>query len=265
MRYRIPLLGNPHMDVVLRDKYIAAFGSPCYLSVLPTFDCFYQEKEVKGKACDDAKRIAEVFGAAPYDKNHACELVAGTENYRLQVGSDVANEIFINYQDAPRQTPLVVVDGMPTEVSGPYRDLSDPADVAPGYKFDRNSGMVNADGGFLEQREWVLAVNRKKNGGMIRSDLAGFKFPCKKGEPAICTEPDFLEAPDSEEKSPFFADTVAQVHHVVPMKDKRCCPWGTNSYQNAAVISAKLNRFFTNNDPLEEEVKRLNNAAAYAP
>ncbi|HVK68289.1 MAG TPA: hypothetical protein VM694_27710, partial [Polyangium sp.] len=95
MRYRIPLLGNPHTDVALRSKYIAAFGSPCYLSVNPTFDCFYQEKEVVGRACDDAKRIAEVFGAAPYDKNYACELVAGTEDYRLQVGSDVANEIFI--------------------------------------------------------------------------------------------------------------------------------------------------------------------------
>jgi hypothetical protein len=153
-RYRIPLLGNPHMDVALRSKYAAAFGSPYYLSVANSFDCFYQEKEAKGKACDDAKRIAEVFGAAPYDKNYACELVAGTEDYRLQVGSDVANEIFINYLDAPRQTPLVVVDGVPTEVSGPYRDLVDPAVVASGNDFDSNSGMVDADGDFIEQRDW---------------------------------------------------------------------------------------------------------------
>jgi hypothetical protein len=265
MRYKIPLAGNPSTDVALRSKYIAAFGSPCYLSVASTFDCFYQEKEVKGKACDDAKRIAEVYGAAPYDKQYGCAPIPGTEDYSLQVGSDVANKIIINYQAAPRQTPLVVVDGMPTEVSGPYRDLVDPADVAPGYKFEGNSGMVDVDGGFLEQREWVLAVNRKKNGGKIRSDLAGFKFPCKKGSPDICTELDFLEDPDSKEKSPFFADTVAQVHHVVPRKDKRCCPWGTNTYKNAAVISAKLNRFFTNDDPPQEEVKRLNNATAYTP
>ena len=58
---------------------------------------------------------------------------------------------------------------------------------------------------------------------------------------------------------------VAQVHHVVPMKDLRCCPWGTSSNKNAAVISTKLNRFFTNNNPPADEVKRLNDAEAYTP
>ena len=32
MRYRIPLLGNPRIDVELRKKYIAAFASACYVS-----------------------------------------------------------------------------------------------------------------------------------------------------------------------------------------------------------------------------------------
>ncbi|MFT3767283.1 MAG: hypothetical protein QM820_17430 [Minicystis sp.] len=49
------------------------------------------------------------------------------------------------------------------------------------------------------------------------------------------------------------------------MSDKRCCPWGTNSYKNAAVISGKLNRFFTNDDPPVDEVTRLNSAPAYTP
>ncbi|MRG96074.1 hypothetical protein [Polyangium spumosum] len=253
--------------MALRAKYIAAFGSACYTSEPSvfgdsTFNCFYKTID---KACKDAALIGEVSGNAPYDKGYTCQPVAGTDDYTLQIGPDVANSLPVRYRDAPRQTPLVVVDGVPVEVSGPYRDLVDPVEVAPGYEFDGNSGIGDGDGGSLEQREWVLAVNRKKNKGEIRSDLAGFKFPCKKGEPAICTEPDFLEDPDAEERSPFFADTVAQVHHVVPRKDKRCCPWGTNSYENAAVISAKLNRHFTNNDPPAEEVKRLNDAAAYTP
>ena len=39
MRYRIPLLGNPETDVGLRSKYIAAFGSACYMSEAGSFDC----------------------------------------------------------------------------------------------------------------------------------------------------------------------------------------------------------------------------------
>jgi hypothetical protein len=49
------------------------------------------------------------------------------------------------------------------------------------------------------------------------------------------------------------------------MNDKRSCSWGTNSNKNAAVISAQLNQFFTNNNPPAEEVKKLNNATAYTP
>src|SRR5262245_52985307 len=35
--YRIPLLGNPKDDLTLRNKYIAAFGSACYMSEVDTF------------------------------------------------------------------------------------------------------------------------------------------------------------------------------------------------------------------------------------
>ena len=49
------------------------------------------------------------------------------------------------------------------------------------------------------------------------------------------------------------------------MKDMRCCPWSTNSYKKAAVISAGLNKYLSNNNPPEEEVKILNSAQAYPP
>jgi len=57
MRYRIPLVGNPSTDVALRAKYIAAFGSACYMSAANTFDCFYQDWKA---ACADAVKIGEV-------------------------------------------------------------------------------------------------------------------------------------------------------------------------------------------------------------
>ena len=265
MRYHIPLAGNPSTDVALRDKYIAAFGSACYMSEVNTFDCFYKKWQA---ACADAVKIGEVSGNAPYDTGYMCKPVNGTEDYSLQIGPDVAHTIFINYQGAPRQTPLTEINGVPTEVSGPYRNLTDPADVGPGNDFTSNSGVPNGTGGFLIQRKWVLQVNRKAHdGGKIHSDLAGFTWTCKgeDGGPTTCIEPDILEDPDSDGGSLFYGDTVAQVHHVVPMKDLRCCPWGTNSYKNAAVISGKLNKYFTNNDPPVDEVKRLNNAQAYTP
>jgi len=69
----IPLVGNPSTDVALRSKYIAAFGTACYMSELETFDCFYQKWQA---ACADAVKIGEVSGNAPYDKGYMCRRVA---------------------------------------------------------------------------------------------------------------------------------------------------------------------------------------------
>ncbi|MDI3285888.1 hypothetical protein [Polyangium sp. 15x6] len=86
MRYRIPLVGNPKEDVALRSKYLAAFGSACYMSEAGTFDGFYQEWE---DVCADAVKIAEPHGAAPYDKGYTCQ-PDGEDNDTLQVGPDPA-------------------------------------------------------------------------------------------------------------------------------------------------------------------------------
>jgi hypothetical protein len=259
MRYRIPLLGNPDMDVALRNKYIGAFGTACYISEVNTFDCFYKEWQA---ACADAVKIGELAGNQPYDTGYTCQPV-GNEDYTLQIGADVALKITINYQAAPRQTPLVEVDGVPTEVSGPYRDLKEPPTLGSGQPFNKcDSGMVNDKGEALTQTQWILQVNSKANKGEIHSDLAGFEYPCGVDEnckPKICKEQLVLKAgPPSD-------PDAAQVHHVVPMNDKRSCSWGTNSNKNAAVISRALNRHFTNNNPPAEEVKILNKAKAYAP
>jgi len=195
MRYRIPLLGNPGFDVALRNKYISAFGDACYMSETSTFDCFYQTWQA---ACADAVKIGEIFSPnAPYDKGYTCQPVPGSKDYTLQIGPDVANKITINHLKAPRQTPLIDINGTPTEVKGPYRNLPEPAKVEPGRRFD-----------------------------------------CKEGPPG---DPN-----------------AAQVHHVVRATDKRGCKWGTNSNKNAAVISRRLNRFLTNNEPGVDEVTTIN-------
>ncbi|TKC96385.1 hypothetical protein [Polyangium fumosum] len=271
MRYRIQLLGNPSTDIALREKYIAAFRSACYMSEgpTPTFNCFYETPQ---KACDDGVRVPEVFGAAPYDKNYpACERIPGTENYFRQVGPDPAIHIVISYEPAPRQTPLVDVDGVPTEVSGPYRDLPEPPTVGPGHKFNNcDSGVLAADGTSLLQHEYILQVNRKAHGGEIHSDLAGFKWTCTvynancEEVSAECEEPLVLHDPKSK-TPPFDPGLRAEVNHVVPRKDQRSCDWGTNSNKNAAVISRALNEWLSNNNPPVEEVQRVNAAKAYTP
>lgn len=256
MRYRIPLLGNPHLDIALRDKYIGAFGTACYLSEANTFDCFYEKWQA---ACADAVKIGELAGNQPYDTGYTCQPV-GNGDYTLQIGPDIALKITIQYQAAPRQTPLVEVDGIPTEVNGPYRALTEPKNLGIGEDFYCSSGQVGDDGVPLKQREWILQVNQKKH-GELHSDLAGFAYPCEDEEckPTTCIEPLVLKATPKNDPE------AAQVHHVVPRKDQRGCRWGTNSNKNAAVVSRKLNRYLTNSDPPAEEVKRLNQAAAYMP
>jgi hypothetical protein len=256
MLYRIPLVGNPSTDVALRSKYIAAFGSACYMSEVDTFDCFYKDWKA---ACADAVKIGEVSGNAPYDKGYTCQPV-GNGDYTLQVGPDVANKITINYQAAPRETPLIDVKGVPTEVSGPYRNLTEPQKLGPGQDFYCPSGQVDENGNSLKQKEWILQVNRDAHGGEIHSDLAGFEYPCVKNcKPATCTEPLVLKAGPKEDPE------AAQVHHVVRMTDQRGCPWGTNSNKNAAVISRKLNRFLWYKYPSADEVVRINQAPPYTP
>ncbi|MFO0586957.1 MAG: hypothetical protein U0441_05435 [Polyangiaceae bacterium] len=259
MRYRIPLLGNPSSDVALRNKYIAAFGSACYISEANTFDCFYRTWQ---KACADAVNINEVWGGVPYDKGYTCQPV-GNGDYTLQVGADVALKITINYQKAPRETPLIPVNGTPTEVNGPYRNLTEPEKLGAGRLFDCE--YINNGGMKVLQRQRILEMNRNAHEGEIHSDLVGFMWPCEdNGAPKTCTEPLVLKDPDDKGTSQY-DPLAAEVHHVVPKKDKRLCPWGTNSNKNAAVISNKLNRFLTNNGPPANEVVQINNMPAYTP
>ncbi|MBK9266376.1 MAG: hypothetical protein IPM54_42145 [Polyangiaceae bacterium] len=248
-RYRIQLLGDT-MNPALRAKYKAAFGSACYVSVSNTFDCFYKDPL---KACEDGVLVPDVFGAAEYDKTYNCQQVKGTKDWWRQVGPDPAIKIDITYQDAPLETSLIDVDGVPTAINGPYRNLPEPSKVLPGKEFRcyRIDGVV--------QRERILEINKKAHGGKIHSDFAGFTWPCNEKDKPICTEETELI-----DGSPDLAKAV-QVHHEVRAADLRGCRWGTNSNTNAVVISRKLNRFFWYKYPSKEEVDWVNKLAPYTP
>jgi hypothetical protein len=213
------------------------------MSQASTFNCFYR---FINKACEDAALIGEVSGNLAYTKGYKCQEV-GNGDYWLQIGPDVANKLFIYLQEAPRQTPFIDINGTPTEVNGPYRNLTEPTDLAPGERFSE------------PQRALILDVNRKNNGGKIHSDLSGFEYPCNGPSKPVCIEPDVLK------EGLQYDPEAAEVHHVVPKKDPRCCPWGTNSNKNAVVISRNLNGFFTNNDPPVDEVLLVNKIPPYTP
>lgn len=160
---------------------------------------------------------------------------------------------------------------MPTEVSGPYRNLPEPPTLGPGQEFNNcSSGVPGADGTPLLQHHYILQVNRKAHGGEIHSDLAGFKWTCEVYNAnceiveAECEEPLVLH--DRMGKpAPFDPGLFAEVNHVVPRKDQRSCDWGTNSNKNAAVISRALNQWLRNKNPPAEEIQRVNAAKAYTP
>lgn len=256
MKYRIQLLGNL-MNPVLRGNYKTKFGSACYVSESNTFDCFYRDPL---KACEDGVLVPDVYGAAEYDKTYKCQQVPGTKDWWRQVGPDPAIKIDIKYDKAPLETSLIDVNGVPTAINGPYRNLPEPSTVKIGGRFDCASGQVG-----LSQGDLILQVNRSNNGGKIRSDLAGYVHPCTSGSSIMCTEPTFLEDPAKEKKDIVDPALLAQVHHEVRKTDLRGCKWGTNSNKNAAVISARLNQHLYNKYPSADEVTRVNKVPPYTP
>lgn len=258
MRYRIELMGNPSMDPALQAKYIAKFGSACYLSEADTFDCFFKTPE---KACEMGVLVPDVVGASAYDKTHPeCKKADNGIDYWRQIGPNIANKMNVFYAEAKRETPLIDVNGVRTAVNGPYRDVPEPPVVKVGGDFRCPSGMFNAEGKSITQRDWLVEVNKKAHGGEIHSDLAGFTYLCDDGcgNRTICTEPLVLNETGG-------GPNAAQVHHEVRKTDQRSCVWGTNSNRNAVVISARLNKHLYNTYPTAAEVIQVNKVPPYTP
>jgi hypothetical protein len=92
---------------------------------------------------------------------------------------------------------------------GPYSHLEDPKNVGPGKDFTP------------AQKNKVIEENRKMNDGVVKSDQSGVE----------------AVKPSKSQKGVTPPDNEWQIDHVVP-KDKG----GTNSYDNAQVLTRKENR-----------------------
>lgn len=253
--YRITLLGDPNNNDDLRKAYKAKFGEACYVSATNAFNCYFKTPQ---KACEQVMFVPGIAGAAAYDKYPLTCKHQGGDIWTLQIGPDSANVTNIYYEYPPLQHPLIQVDSVPTlQVNGPYRNLPEPSKVLPGRDFH----CSRIDG--VKQKDRILEMNRKRH-GKLRSDLAGFMWPCEdvQGNPTVCTEKTDLKAPSD----PYVYDPdEAQVDHVASKQDPRGCDWGTNSNKNAAVISGKLNKHFLNRDRDPKSVDLINAIPPYDP
>jgi len=105
--------------------------------------------------------------------------------------------------------------GAPVEEQGPYKDISDKTEIRPGKKFTPT------------QHEKILAANRERNGGKLKSDDPNDPFqdlsdPVKSVSLGMGGQP----------QDP----AMAAIDHIKSRKDG-----GTNSYGNARVISTYFN------------------------
>jgi hypothetical protein len=253
--YRIELLGDVTNNSGLRQKYKAAFGSACYMSATNSFNCYFESAD---EACKQVMFVPGIAGAANYGNYPGtCKKKAGNI-WTLQTGPDPANVTYIYYEDLPLESSLIEVNGVPTAINGPYRNLPEPSTVKVGGRFD----CYRIDG--MTQNARLIQINRDahKNAagvGEIHSDLAGFAYYCNGPNKPPCFESTVLK------KSSENHDDAARVHHVIRKTDLRSCKWGSNSNKNAVVISRKLNGFLYNKYPQADEVNRVNQVPAYTP
>ncbi len=95
------------------------------------------------------------------------------------------------------------------ELVGPYSYLPDSPGVAPGKDFDAT------------QKQRIVQENRKKNGGVVRSDLSGRE----------------LAPPQQHTQGTSPPPDEWQIDHICPKSFG-----GTNSYANAQVLARSENR-----------------------
>ena len=109
-----------------------------------------------------------------------------------------------------------------------YSGISDNTKIKKGGDFTKS------------QKRKILEENRRKNGGVLRSDDPADEFYGKDLE-----QPP--KGPFEPGKYPSVPKNQAQVDHIVPKIGKDGKPLGTNAYENARVISAAHNNKLRNN------------------
>lgn len=138
-------------------------------------------------------------------------------------------------------------------------------DLVPEGLYKTLPGTGTAGGDFSQSaREAIIAKNYTNNGNVMRSDAATHAG-LSDANPVFSrfTLPPYRDDPEMDDfQVPTTANSTAQIDHIIPRKDIRGCPCGTNHPRNAAVITAGLNREMSNkmNHP-----KRIAMLQAFVP
>ncbi len=275
--------------------YIAKYPVDCYLDVNQTIQCFFTSTKA---ACDAAvymentienlgtkwklEKITPDGGSSP-DATCVMDVLplpAMGEPFKQMVHVSMQNP------KAARSETLSFPNLGIVSFAGPYRNQPDPPQVSgstkipgpqPGMSYsDRCTAVADANGNVVKDatnaplrlNTMIIGLNAAAHPnkvtkiGEVTSDLAGYRYlrlgktPCIKDDPkpGWCVEPAVLGG--GPQNSP-------QVHHMVPAHYPGSCVWGKNSMANAVVISAQLNRYFSNSYPEEEAVKQVMKITPY--
>ncbi len=119
------------------------------------------------------------------------------------------------------------VEAKAASENGPYANITDGTKVEPGRAFQP------------QQKVKILAENARRNGGVLRSDNPADPWFGKDLAPPP-------RGPFEPGKYPEVPDNQAQVDHIVSRIGPDGKPLGSNSYDNAQVVSAEYNNAKSN-------------------